>query len=141
MLVDVATRISDVLPLENLYYSAHIDPDGRFLYLANPKVGSTTILTVLYSLVLNDPSCMQWDTEEVHDGERSPLLSLTDFSKADRNHLLTSPDVFRFAFVRHPFSRLFSAYNNKIRQNERQKAGILRTLQYPVDNLAVEISF
>lgn len=79
--------------------------------------------------------------DEIHDEGRFPLRSLADFNKKERNYLLSSPDVYRFCFVRHPFSRLLSAYYEKIQRGKNQKATVLKTLRGTADNLDVEISF
>ncbi|MEQ8652849.1 MAG: sulfotransferase family protein [Kiloniellales bacterium] len=140
-MADIETRASDVLPRQNLYYSAYVDPNRRFVYFANPKVGSTTILATLRALILNDPSQMAHVADDIHEKSRSPLKFLTEFDKKERNYLLSSPDIFRFCFVRHPFSRLLSAYYEKIQRNKHQKASVLRTLRRNADDQNTEISF
>ena len=61
------------------------------------------------------------------------LPSIGDFSTAQGVEILTSPDWFRFAFVRNPYARLFSAYKSQVmdlaspyvgfRESIRQHAG------------------
>jgi len=41
-------------------------------------------------------------------------------------------DCFRFAFVRNPWDRLVSAWNNKIRRNVKHRLGYLKRLYTPI---------
>ncbi len=141
MYVNWLTRLSDILPRRQLLYSVHIDPHKRFVYFANPKVGSTTTLATLQALCLDEPSRLEWPYNDIHDREKSPLLSLKQLSATEVNEVMTDPDVFRFGFVRDPFHRLVSAYNDKILLNKKPKKTILKTLGHDPEDVEINISF
>jgi hypothetical protein len=57
------------------------------------------------------------DPFDVHARNRAGarfVAKLSDFSPDETVEILTSPDWFRFAFVRNPYDRLASAYRDKI---------------------------
>ncbi|CAI5464859.1 unnamed protein product [Closterium sp. Yama58-4] len=54
------------------------------------------------------------DIEHVHDADASGLDQLWHaFTESEAIRVLTRPDMFRFTFVRNPFSRVASAFRNK----------------------------
>ncbi len=141
MHVDWLIRLSDVLPKSQLMYSVHVDPQKRFLFFTNPKVGSTTILSTLQACVLGDHSRLSWNFDDIHDRQRSPLLTLRSFSQEEVHDLLNNPRVVRFCFVRDPFMRILSAYNDKILLNKPPKSAVLATLGHDPEDLEKDISF
>jgi hypothetical protein len=50
----------------------------------------------------------------VHARENVPLPSLVDLDDATQKDVLESPDFFRFTIVRNPYTRLVSAWKNKV---------------------------
>lgn len=55
------------------------------------------------------------NAEQIRPGS---LRSLASFSIRDRERFLTSGDIFRFVFVRHPFVRVAQAYTNGVEGRE-----------------------
>jgi hypothetical protein len=103
----------------------------RYIYVETPKVGCTSIKRMLqHAEVDGDDSRLHWESGpevgmsggRVHDKELSPLMSPLD-SPAEFLEALGSEAFLRFGFVRNPFSRVLSAYLDKVVGNpwERQR--------------------
>lgn len=87
----------------------------KIIYVETPKVGSTTIKQILqYAEFDFDMSKMQADDHDhVHDRARSPLKS-PSYNEEQFLNCLGSKEYFTFSFVRNPFTRVLSAYLDKI---------------------------
>ncbi len=96
-----------------------ISDSHKYIYHMNPKVGSNTILTVLY--------CLAGIEEELirnpHKTSRQPsLLQRHDLRALDLTHegcqqvFAGLGDFYMFSFTRNPFARLKSAYNDKLKR-------------------------
>jgi len=86
----------------------------KYLYVAVGKAACTKIKLSLHQLEGYPPlENASW----VHDRNRPGCAfvpRLTDFTNAEAIEILTSPEWFRFCFVRNPYYRLFSAYKSKM---------------------------
>ena len=90
-----------------LSYHAWVCTSPKCLCMTIPKVACTKLKKTLFQLEGHAPP---EDISKIHDiGKR-----LTHFKTPQAIEILTSPDWFRFCFVRHPHFRLFSAYKSKI---------------------------
>jgi Sulfotransferase family len=95
---------------------------SQVLYIRVPKAACTTILWGLLELEGYDPSMMErtrnplLDTPDlvVHDMPLYPLPTIAEVSPAVRQAALTSPEWMRFAVVRNPYARLYSAWESKV---------------------------
>ncbi|MCF3934663.1 sulfotransferase family protein [Acuticoccus sp. M5D2P5] len=106
--------------------------------METPKVACSTVKQTLHSIETDRPGHRYADPERVHRRALSPLLSPETFAAVD---VFTAPDFFRFCFVRDPFSRLLSAYLDKIAGNKPQKKNILRHLGHDEDAIDTAIDF
>lgn len=110
--------------LENrLLYGSFACLDRGYLFLETPKAACTTMKWVLASLTGAEVPRKQVGKEtsvdmSVHKRRLHPVKSLLHFSRSEQDYLLTHPEVFRFTVVRNPYSRLVSAFNDKIRNFE-----------------------
>jgi dermatan 4-sulfotransferase 1 len=109
-----------------------VSPIYRYFCMTIPKSACSKIKLVLQEL---EGLPLPPDPFDVHT-RNTPgyrfVPSLTKFSTAEGD-ILTSNDWFRFAFVRNPYARLFSAYKQKVldltspyigfREAIRQQAG------------------
>lgn len=89
------------------FHHNHVSTNHRFIWVANAKVASTATGTTLCQL----------DDIDLKDGnvwESENIPKLRDFTTPKILAMLSSPDWFRFCFVRNPYTRLFSAYKSKI---------------------------
>lgn len=100
--------------------SLHVVPRLGAVYVNNPKVACSTIKLALQRAQLSQPDYLP--AKSVHDHEGSPLLTWPDVDSAQAAQHLA--DAFVFSFVRNPYTRLQSAYANKIL--EPQKNGAFR---------------
>lgn len=110
-----------------------ISPRHRYFCMAIPKNACTKTKLVLQQL---EGLPLPPDPLGIHFRDEPGLTflpSIGDFSTAQGVEILTSPDWFRFAFVRNPYARLFSAYKSQVmdlaspyvgfRESIRQHAG------------------
>lgn len=93
-------------PWGNFYWS-RVSLEHKYLWVCVPKVASVTTAITLRDL----------DGNPFSDGalwEDEGVTKLKDFATPEIVEMLSSPDWFRFCFVRNPYDRLFSAYKSKI---------------------------
>ena len=95
-----------------------VHPKFKIAYCHLAKVGSTAWKTYLINLVSNNQTkqkLLKMDTDELHIA----INALFSTKNINTNHeelskYLQSQKYFTFAFVRHPFDRLVSAYIDKV---------------------------
>jgi len=114
----VLTAGLDGLAGEAFLRSLHISPRRDVVYVNNPKVASSTIKLALQRDMLDDPSYQP--ATSVHDHAASPLPRWPELTQDSVDKALEGRFV--FSFVRCPFTRLRSAYLNKIMTGQKQGA-------------------
>ena len=92
-------------------------PQFKALYGANPKCGYSTVTRTFIRLTCGESGNVGNIKNDLFS-RRNNTIKL--YPKAQIRYLLTSPDIFRFTFVRNPYSRLLSAYKNRIRIKHAQ---------------------
>jgi Sulfotransferase family len=115
-------------PEASFLFSRHLEqrtvvlPDLRVLYLPTPKAGCTTVLWLLAELAGIPADTFARSTLP----EVSPALTVHDMSLWGEEHalayyegrrresVLTDEGWFRFSIVRHPGTRLWSAWHSKL---------------------------
>lgn len=104
-----------------LRFSTFVSMEHKILYVETPKAGCSTIKYILRDALgappIDFPVGSLWESRRdmfVHTRSNVPLPSLIDLDDALQRHVLTSPDFLRFCVVRNPYSRLISAWRNKI---------------------------
>lgn len=103
-------------------YHSRVSTARRYVCVSVPKVGCTTVKRTLRALE-ELPACDDWG--DLHRSADQPML--TGFDPAECARILTSPDWFRFGFVRNPYDRLFSAWKSKIANTWDTQYLFLRT--------------
>lgn len=88
-----------------------IQKDYRFIYLRIPKVANSTILQLLFKQAMRNPSV----TQSKDYITRKWMTDLASLSWA--TGLRARQGYFTFMFVRNPYSRVLSAFSNKLFQN------------------------
>lgn len=104
--------------LDHLYVAEH----SRLLYIRIPKAACTTLLWGLLEWEGNDPSIMHRSLEPllstpaevIHDMSIYPVPTLGHVGTSLRDRALTDPEWLRFAVVRNPYARLYSAWESKL---------------------------
>ena len=125
-------------PTQTVDYVANISERFEYFYLANPKVASTGALRALQSAEVDgDQSRLP---EFVHERSASPLLSFSN-SSLSPEEILGSPRFFRFTYVRNPFTRILSAYLEKIETEIPERERLLPTLGLPADRTPSLLEF
>jgi hypothetical protein len=113
-------------------YICHWSPRLRYVYVETPKVACTTIKRVLQAAELG-PDRAAERPADVHERRRSPLLS----PRADPDAFVAAMQdaaVFRFGFVRNPFSRALSCWLDKMVKNGFERARLAPKLGLDPDS-------
>lgn len=109
--------IEDVFSAKSTHvnYLVNWSKKYQLIYVETPKVGCTTIKQILqYADYGFDDSALKLkDHDQLHDRSLSPLNAPSDDPEIFLQ-CLSSNDYFVFSFVRNPFSRVLSAYLDKI---------------------------
>ena len=97
--------------------SSWVSPTHKYFFVGLGKTASTRVKLSLHILegheVIERP--FPWLHARSLSNE-SFVPKLTDFSTEEAIDILTSPEWFRFCFVRNPYDRLFAAYKSNIMQ-------------------------
>jgi len=109
--------VSDLFPNrpESANYLTHWSMKHQYIYVETPKAGCTSIKRVLQLAEVDDQ--LDQIPGNVHDRQASPVPRISDapaaFTAAAR-----STDFFKFCFVRNPYTRILSAYLDKVVSNK-----------------------
>ena len=122
----VVSRILDAYPAldpkliqSQLEYGSYASLKDRFIYIEVYKAASTTMRILLRDLYGSAarkpfPGFNRDMLGSIYARESVPLPPLTALEDKDQRELLEAPDVLRFTIVRNPYTRLVSAWRNKV---------------------------
>ena len=127
------------VPVREFEYSVNISAKYRYLYVETPKVAYSTVKRILQRAELEDDSFSREDFEDTHNRKFSPLLSPAQVGPWDRYMENSSPYI--FCFSRNPYSRILSAYLDKVVRNRPQKLAVLTALGMDVSKPGAEVAF
>ena len=109
------------LDAARLRRNTYVSRTHRLLYVSVAKAACTAMKHLLAGLegetFLQSASPASWEVEPdlvVHDRQRWQMPSLADLTEAELNEVLAGDRYFRFALVRNPFTRVFSAWQSKL---------------------------
>ena len=114
-------HLSNETIAESIAYGTFVSLEHRLFYAETPKAACTTIKHLLRDLSGAPP--IKYEIGPLHETRRDmfihvraniPLPSLIDLDNETQEHVLTDPSFLRFCIVRNPYSRLISAWRNKI---------------------------
>jgi hypothetical protein len=107
--------------VRRLNYGSFVSLEHKILYLETPKAACTTFKGLLRDLCGAPPIEYPVDAQResrrdmfIHVRSNVPVPSLLDLDEQTQRHVLTAPDFLRFAIVRNPYTRLVSAWRNKV---------------------------
>ena len=115
--------------VQRINYVTHISDRHRVVYVETPKAGCTTIKRALQIIEAGGEAEL---AKNVHDRDSSPLKT-PETSSFSAQEIYTSPDLFRFCFVRNPYTRVVSAYLDKFVSNKWEARRRLPKLGFPPD--------
>ncbi|MGA7446060.1 MAG: sulfotransferase family protein [Terriglobales bacterium] len=106
---------------QRVRHSSFVDVNKRYLYFEVPKAACTQMKELLRQQQGAPPlqilvgKLMETRRDMfVHARENVPLPSLVDLDDATQKEVLESDSFFRFTIVRNPYTRLVSAWKNKV---------------------------
>lgn len=117
-------------------YHGNISQKFSYFYLTNPKVASTTILTVLQTAERDGAP----PHHRIEDRAASPLLSFRT-APLSADAVLTGDRFFKFTYVRNPYTRILSCYLDKMVQVEHERVRLLPNLGFATDYQPTFIEF
>lgn len=107
--------------LRQLRRTTFVSTEKRYLYFAVPKAACTQMKELLRTVLSAPPIKVFADASPqtrrdmfIHARPNVPLPSLVDLNDRSQREALESPDFLRMTVVRNPYTRLISAWTNKI---------------------------
>ncbi len=119
---------------QRLRYASFVSFRHRYTFIETPKVACTSLKHMIQGIEGTAPPAPRLAlgfresklSMLIHDRESVPLPSLLDVPEDVAHSIIAGmPDWFVFAFVRNPYARLFSAWNNKLRFVEPGYGGVV----------------
>jgi Sulfotransferase family len=108
--------------MRRLRQSSFVSVDKRYMYFDVPKAACTQMKELLRSIEGAPPITVfaggAWETRRdmfIHSRENVPLPSLIELEDTMQKDVLEAPNFLRMTVVRNPYTRLASAWKNKIR--------------------------
>ncbi|MBZ9755786.1 glycoside hydrolase family 99-like domain-containing protein [Mesorhizobium sp. ESP6-5] len=129
--------------VRHLQWNSYLSKQYRILYVSTPKVACTSLkwwfaclegyAQALHGIADSDES----DPDLVVHESHKVAPHVTGLKQEDLSEALSSDSYFRFAVVRNPYERLFSAWQSKILVREPHQARLYPNsefLHYPVND-------
>ena len=137
---ETASKLATYFPYgrSQINYLVNCSKKHKFVYVETPKVACSTIKRVLQLIEVDGDATRL--SKQVHNRQASPLATPMNIG-IDPDELFTGDAYFRFAFVRNPYSRILSAYLDKIVTNEWERSWRLPTLGFKKDDQVTLLQF
>lgn len=112
-----------------LAYGTLVGGDDRYVFTETPKAACTTLKWLLAHIEGRHPTPRSIGVESslamsIHSPAVHGFPSLMSLEPARREALLGGADVVRFCVVRNPYTRVLSAWAEKVRQREPRYAAV-----------------
>ncbi|MDC0948380.1 sulfotransferase family protein [Gammaproteobacteria bacterium] len=137
-LADASQLNPHIHPAE-LNYSVNYSTRYNYLYIENPKVACSSIKATLIRAEFDDETIRWPNVDELHDRSLSPLQDMRRCCGLTRVSARQAP--YTFCLVRNPYTRLLSAWLDKIVGNAPPKRDLLLALGRGVRPINQTISF
>lgn len=113
------TKIEDFLKFmskREFEYSIHISKRNSYIYFEVPKVASSTTKLKLQQIEAKTAGLppISEEMSSIHNKKQSLLLSPSEIGFNKFFQMLDDVSVFKFTFVRNPYTRILSAFLSKI---------------------------
>lgn len=116
--------------LDSLKYGSYYSEKFKIFYVSTPKVGCTSLkwwfakLEGCASAINRDLKSLESTPElTIHDTFHLVAPSVTGLPESSLDELVHADGIFRFAVVRNPYKRIFSAWQSKILLREPLQIG------------------
>lgn len=126
---DKLTTIFNQLPELQLDRAIHISRQHSYIYIQVPKAACSTIKANLYQIEAQSLNFPLKEQRYIHDKRSSLLLSASDIGYEKLFDLLEDSKIFKFCLVRNPYTRVLSAFLNKILLYSRTRKKCLTELE------------
>lgn len=107
--------------IDDFVHATYCSFHKKYFYGESPKTGCSTIKKVLIQAELGKRIDFE-HLEYIHYREFNPFLKI--WQVGDLEDFFQREDIFKFCFVRNPYTRLLSCYLDKIKQNKFQSQQI-----------------
>jgi len=138
-------KIKDKKLFDYLHFNSFLSPRYKLLYISTPKVACTSLkwwIAALegYSGILSEGENSGESSPElvIHDTFYKVAPNVTGLPKNRLEELLRSNRFFRFAVVRNPYTRIFSAWQSKLLLREPLQAENYKNsnfFQFPIRSI------
>lgn len=123
---NITKEMQHALSYEMIHYCFNFSLKHNFLYAETAKVACSTIKRLL---IRTENLYDRQDAPiDAHNRDKSPLHGIKDHTEEIFNAVLQDPYIYKFSFVRNPYTRILSAYLDKIIRNKRPKKEILNIM-------------
>ncbi|MDJ0632812.1 MAG: sulfotransferase family protein [Xenococcaceae cyanobacterium MO_188.B29] len=110
----------ELMPKSEFEYHIHISTQNSYIYFEVPKVACSTTKLTLQKLEAKTAGLASPSQEMsiIHNKKKSLLLSPSDIGIDKFCKMLNDSYVFKFGFVRNPYTRILSAFLSKMKWKE-----------------------
>lgn len=116
------------MPKQGFNHAVHISIAHSYIYFENPKAACSTIKASLQKIEAESQGIQPPEKSLIHKRSASPLLMPFKVGVEEFLALLDNDAVFKFCFIRNPYTRLLSAYLSKIARPTQQKRKLAESL-------------
>jgi hypothetical protein len=114
------TLVQKNLDTDTVAYNVYYGGDGKYMYQSIPKCACTTIKTILLELEGLHVDENEWKR---HQKDNNKFPGANGMTERQLNELFRDrTKTFKFVVVRDPYTRLASAYKDKIRMETKLRA-------------------
>lgn len=126
------------MPAEDFRNNLLISPRFNYVFANNPKVACTTTRKLLIDAEFGEILPFNERAGTLYYKEFLPFLNV--WQVGDFPAFISNPDIFKFCFVRNPYTRLLSGYLDKVVRGKPERNNILEFIG-KTDTPEMELDF